>query len=142
MLGWSVTVALAIPTALASVNALAAALGSSVSTSGKPLPGTATFLNHSLWPGVTAEIFLLSAAACCLRVLWPSKWHPPGHDPTLVLNAPYDTELEVLEAMASGYADAVDHNGRGLTRLERWLRGAWVCFLAAPITAAILYYLR
>jgi hypothetical protein len=57
-----------------------------------------------------------------------------------VLNASYDTELEILEAMAGGYAEAVDENSKGLDRLEKLIRSAWACFVAAPIVGLIIYF--
>ena len=133
ILGWSVTISLALTAAIAS------ALAPPPSSSGNPNPAASWFLSHLLWPAVAAEILLLIAAICCVRVLWPATWRAPGHDPALVLSAPYDTELEVLESMASGYAEAARYNGRALSRLEGWLRTAWASFAAAPIIGLLLY---
>jgi [ribosomal protein S5]-alanine N-acetyltransferase len=139
VLGWSVTISLAIPTALASAKVLGSALTPSPhSTTGTDV---LNLMGRLLWPGILAESFLLIAAICCFCVLWPSKWHPPGHEPNLVVKESRETELEVLEAMAGGYAAAVDRNAAKLTRLERWLKGAWICFIAAPIVAAMIYAL-
>jgi hypothetical protein len=132
MLGWSVTISLAL------IAAISSAL-SPPGTTGTAASGVAVFLGNLLWPGIVALGSTLIAAVCCVIVLWPGYWHPPGHAPDLVLNAPYDTELEVLEALAGGYADAVHANSRRLTRLELWLRAAWLFFAGAPVIGAAVY---
>ena len=79
------------------------------------------------------------AAISCVFVLWPGSWRPPGHHPSQVLQASYGTELEILESMASGYAEAVEQNSKGLDRLAKLLRAAWVCFVTAQIAGLIVY---
>jgi hypothetical protein len=127
ILGWSVTISLALTGVIAS---------SLISR--EPLAGV---MSRIVWPAATAEILLILAAVFCVCVLWPGTWRPPGHHPARVLNAPFGTELEVLESMAEGYAEAVEHNTTGLARLETWLRAAWLCFVAAPVAGFVLYIL-
>jgi hypothetical protein len=128
ILGWSVTISLALTAAIASAVAPPSPNAQSVL-----LP----LLRHALWPAVAAEVLTLTAAVCCVVVLWPHRWHSPGHEPALLLASQYDTELEVLEAMASGYAAAADRNSDRLTRLEKWLHVAWGCFVGAPIAGGV-----
>jgi hypothetical protein len=125
ILGWSVTISLAL------TGVIASSLVPRVPPSG--------VINRIVWPAAIAEILLILTAVLCVCVLWPGKWRPPGHHPGHLMSAPYDTELEVLESMAEGYTEAVEHNATALTRLERSLRIAWLCFVAAPIVGFLLY---
>ena len=118
ILGWSVTISLAL------TGAIASALAPAISAPGNSL--LSSVLSHLLWPAIVAEVLLSFAAMCCIRVLCPGTWRAPGHDPALVLNAPYGTELEVTESMASGYAEAAECNSSALDRLELSLRGLGV----------------
>jgi len=129
ILGWSVTISLALTGVIAST------LVAPVST--HPTAGPA--LGRLLWAAASAETLLIAAATCCVCVLWPSRWHPPGHDPALLMEAPYDSELEIVEALAGGYAQAATQNSMGLDRLEKILRGAWLCFVAAPIMGLAVF---
>jgi hypothetical protein len=129
ILGWSVTISLALSGVIAST------LVAPVSTHST----TGAALGHLLWAAASAETLLIAAATCCVCVLWPSRWHPPGHDPALLMEAPYDSELEILEGLAGGYAQAAARNSRGLDRLEKFLRTAWLCFVAAPIVGLLVF---
>jgi hypothetical protein len=129
MMGWSVTISLA----------LTAAIASALLPAGNPATAMASLAGQLLWPAAMAEALMLIAAICCFRVLWPGRWHVAGYDPNLVLNTSYNTELELFEAMASGYAQAADRNAGGLTHLEKWLRAAWLCFIGSPITGLAVY---
>ena len=129
---WSVTISLA----------LIAAIGSALAPPGNPPATAPTVVSHLLWPAVVAAIFELFTAIFCLPVLLPGKWGVPGHEPGLVLEPAYGTELEVLEAMAGGYAIAITGNAPGIKRLEYWLRAAWSCFVAAPFAGSILFAFR
>jgi hypothetical protein len=133
VLGWSVTISLALTAGIAS--AISSRSAGTASSNAPAIPQ----LGGLLWPALAAETLLLITAICCVCVLWPGRWRPPGHDPALVLNAAYETELQVLESMASGYAVAVTENSKGLGRLEKLLRSAWVCFVAAPVVGLIVY---
>jgi hypothetical protein len=125
ILGWSVTISLAL------TGVIASSLVSQI------VPGA--LISRIFWPAASAEILLITAAVCCVCVLWPGTWRPPGHHPNRVLNAAFGTELEVLESMAEGYGEAVEHNTIGLARLEVLLRAAWVSFVAAPVIGFVLY---
>jgi hypothetical protein len=125
ILGWSVTISLAL------TGLIASSLVSRVPPTG--------VISRVVGPAAAAEVLLILAAVLCVCVLWPGTWRPPGHHPARVLNAQYDTELEVLESMAEGYAEAVEQNTTGLARLEMLLRSAWLCFVAAPVVGFVLY---
>jgi hypothetical protein len=125
ILGWSVTISLALTGVIAS--------------SLVPRVPSIDVIARVVRAAAIAEILLILAAVLCVCVLWPGTWRPPGHHPGRVLNAPYETELEVLESMAEGYAEAVEKNTTGLARLEMLLRAAWLCFVAAPVVGFFLY---
>ncbi len=65
LLGWIVSISLA----LAAVIASALAPASATSPANAP-----SLLRGLLWPAVAAEVAMLFAAICCCAVLWP----PPG----------------------------------------------------------------
>ncbi|HVC54993.1 MAG TPA: hypothetical protein VND95_03505 [Stellaceae bacterium] len=130
IMGWSVTISLA----------LTAAIASALLPPANAPAHTASLLSHLLWPAAAAESLMLIASICCFVVLWPGKWSVAAFEPDLVLNTPYETELEVLEAMASGYAEGVARNASGLNRLEKLLRVAWLCFMASPVVGLIAYF--
>jgi hypothetical protein len=130
-MGWSVTIALALTAAIAS----ALLPSANLPTQAVPL------VRHLVWPAAIVEGLMLIASICCFMVLWPGRWHAPGYQPNLVLNTPYGTELEVLEAMAGGYDEAVTRSAKGLSRLEKWLRAAWLCFIGSPIMGLLAYLL-
>jgi hypothetical protein len=131
ILGWSVTISLAL------TGVIASSVISRIPSGGPS--------NRVIWPAATAEVLLIVAAVCCVCVLWPGRWRPPGHHPGWVLNpsygteSEYATELEVLESMARGYVEAVERNATGLARLDVFLRAAWVCFVMAPVSGFVLY---
>jgi hypothetical protein len=130
ILGWSVTISLALIAWLASNNISA-------------VPGTLP--NPANFPFVKAAIAVatctLAAALCCIPVLWPGEWRGPGHDPNLLRTATYGTEIEMLKAMACGYAQASALNARALGHLIVWLRAAWVFFVVSPAVGFITYLL-
>lgn len=132
ILGWSVTISLAMVAGISSGLVPSTALVSAA---------TAT-LHYLLWPATFALLATLTASVCCVIVLWPAYWHPPAHAPDLIQSAPYGTELEVLEALAAGYVDAIKANLRRLTRLEKWLRAAWVLFVGSPVVGATVYAIQ
>lgn len=111
ILGWSITVASAL---------IAAAISGPWKPAALPAAG-----------------FMFAAALCCFIALWPRDWTLPGHDPRWLLSRPFATELEVMESMASGYADGNEQNIRRLQRFGGFLRAAWVCFLLAPLGGII-----
>lgn len=133
LLGWGVTISLAM------VAGILSTLASSVAAQTAAAASAAVLLHHVLWPAVLALLADISASICCVIILWPGYWHPPAHAPSLILAAPYETELEVLEALAAGYVDAINENLTRLNRLEKCLRGAWLLFVGSPMAAAMAY---
>lgn len=86
---------------------------------------------------LTAAGFMFAAGLCCVIALWPRDWTLPGHDPRWLLSSPFNTELEVLESMASGYANGNANNLERLHRFGRLLRAAWLLFLLTPLGGVI-----
>ena len=135
LLGWSITISIALTAVITtSLQPPIASKAGSQSTS--------YFSGHLLWPAVATELFLLVSAICCVRVLWPGGiWFSPGLSPTDLLNAPHDTELTTLEALARGYADRIDDNYQRLQYLVWFLRVAWICFVVSPVAGLVAYFI-
>jgi hypothetical protein len=51
------------------------------------------------------------------------------------------SELEVLEAVAGGYANTARLNYARLARFGAWLRAAWVLFIAAPVMGLLGFFI-
>ncbi len=100
VLGWSVTISLALIAWLASNNI------SAVSAGTPPNPANLQLFKAAI--AVAGCTF--ATALCCIPALWPGKWRGPGHDPNLLRAATYGTEIEMLKAMASGYAQAASQS--------------------------------
>jgi hypothetical protein len=131
IMGWTVTISLA----------LTAAIASALASQTNPPATAPNALSHLFWPAISSQVLVLIAALCCFVVLFPGRWHVPGVEPELILGLSYDTELEALESIASGYGQAASRNGRHLTRLEHLLRIAWSSFIGAPVAAMLIYYI-
>lgn len=71
ILGWSVTISLAL------TGVIASSLVSRLSASG--------MMSKIVWSAGIAEVFLIIAAILCVCVLWPGTWRPPGHHPARIL---------------------------------------------------------
>ena len=130
ILGWSVTISLALAGAIGSIAHIGSYTG----------PITAALTGPILLPLTLTLLIMLCSAFACLPVLFPAKWRTAGHEPGWLLQQPFPTELETLESMASGYAEAAEWNSKQLTRLEWWLRAAWTFFYGAPWTGILSYF--
>jgi hypothetical protein len=129
ILGWGVTISLALGGWLGA-NSVAAA-------SGKPSDP----VNFQVLIGALAvALSTFFSAVCCIPVLWPGRWYGPGHEPKLLLDAPCESELEMLQAMALGYRNASARNVVALGRLILWLRAAWLFFVASPAAGIAAYF--
>lgn len=81
-----------------------------------------------------AVVLLFIAAICGARVLRPSHWWTFG-DPGRVLNSNLPTELEELEAISSGLAEAIASNETRLAEAGSRLRWGLGWAAGAPIAA-------
>ncbi|MBV9735420.1 MAG: hypothetical protein JO209_05880 [Acidisphaera sp.] len=124
ILGWSVTIVLALGAALAALHVPA----SSARDAG--------LAGRFFVPVMLTAISSFVAAVVCVFVLWPGRWHAPGHEPRWVASIPFPSELETLEAMGGGYAQAAARNAVALRRLELSLRAF---FAAAPAVGLFAY---
>lgn len=88
-------------------------------------------------PAIAAASLLAGAAVACAYGLWPQKWSHAGYDPREILDEKLTSELEVLEAMAGGYAEGANLNKARLDHLAVCLRFAWACFIASPVAGGI-----
>lgn len=88
----------------------------------------------------TAFLFLSSVFSC--SVLWPGVWHPAGAPPEEFANWSVQTELELQEWVAAGYAGAIAANRKVARRACYKMRAAWVvAFLSAPVAALVYHFL-
>jgi hypothetical protein len=74
---------------------------------------------------------LLIAAVVFMVVSWPKAWGVIGDDPRFLLDQPYDSELETVEALALRAAMAADRNARQLARLSWCIRAGNIMMLVA-----------
>lgn len=86
-------------------------------------------------PFAAALCCLFLASALCIAALWPKNWHPPGYSFEALQDFGVQSELEVTEGTAYGYATAIAANDRTATRFARLLKVAWLCFAVAPLAA-------
>jgi hypothetical protein len=75
------------------------------------------------------------AAINCVCALWPRQWVLNGYDPDMVQNISYQSELEVLEALAKGLSVGKGRNSMIARRVAIFLRIAWLSFCLAPVAA-------
>lgn len=92
-------------------------------------------------PAAAAAVLAVLAAFCCVAVLWPRAWDSAGGWASWVMTEPYETELEVLEALAQGCVASAAENGLRIARASFLLRAALVLFIAAPVVGAIIWVL-
>ena len=81
---------------------------------------------------VAAAICLAAAATASVVGLWPQRWGHAGYEPLTLLDDPLPSELEILESIAQGYDTTAQQNDARLNRFARWMRVAWLFFIAAP----------
>jgi hypothetical protein len=99
--------------------------------------GAAALSSRFTGAAVGAAVCLAGSAIHCAVALWPQKWGHPGHNPNVLLDMQLSSELEVLEAVAGGYASTARLNDDRLIRFGAWLRTAWVLFIAAPVAGLV-----
>lgn len=92
---------------------------------------------HWRLPLAASAVPVLLSAVCCVITLWPRDYSEPGWRPSVLMDMSYGTELEILESLAQGYDTGIRANDAALRRRARWLRAAWVLFLAAPLVALL-----
>ena len=97
------------------------------------LVGIASLPGGPQFPAFAALVCAFRAAVFCVCALWPRNWALNGYDPVSVINQTYGTELEVLESMAKGLAEAKRLNGAASQRVGIFLRLGWLCFCLSPV---------
>jgi hypothetical protein len=136
LLGWSVTISVPLAGVVFSLASLGSTATAAKQAAPSMLPG------YLLWPALCALASIMLAAFCCVVVLWPNNWYPPGGDPESIWQSSLTTELEIQEALVLGYVKAIKTNADTLTRLQFWLRGAWILFPASPLTGLVAYLVQ
>jgi hypothetical protein len=99
--------------------------------------GAAALNTRYTGPAIAAASWLAGAAAACVYGLWPQDWSHAGYHPREILNEKLTSELEVLEAIAGGYAEGADLNKARLAHLADCLRFAWAFFIASLVAGGI-----
>lgn len=84
---------------------------------------------------------LFASAVFVILGLWPRDWGIAGCAPLQVMDSKYDSELEILESIAQGYANTVSLNNKRLTSFSTMLRTSWIFFVASPMLAVVALYL-
>ncbi len=80
-----------------------------------------------------SALLLFAAGACCVLALRPQKWSVAGIHSLWDDSYALDSITETLEAMSSGNIDAIEENSKRLASFGRFLVGAWILFLLAPV---------
>ncbi len=89
-------------------------------------------------PAVVALLFAVVASVAAAWGLWPRPWTVPGQDLRKMRAKKFGSELEHLESMALGNADAADDNEKRMQCFAVALKLAWVCLIFAPIAALVV----
>jgi hypothetical protein len=84
-----------------------------------------------------AGICLFMAAASCVLALQPGDWHTPGYMFASLQQMGHQTEMQMNEAVASGYETGIQINDGRLSRFAGLLRSAWTWFSLSPVAALI-----
>jgi hypothetical protein len=92
-------------------------------------------------PALVIFAVLFATAAACIPIIWPQFWGQPGYNPRFVLDSTLDTELEQLEQMAIGYADAINVNERYMNRAGWLMRLAFCLIASIPFIGAVVLFL-
>lgn len=111
LIGWNVTLSMAMLTIYAAYHFMA-----------------------SLW---AFPCFILSAI-CCGYIIMPKSWSPPYNDVQYILNPIYETELEMIEAMALGMDISIKQNYCLLKRHKIIMRLALLFMFLAPFLVITL----
>ncbi len=82
--------------------------------------------------------FLLIGALCSLRVIWPKYWDVVGDQPSWITTIPYDTELEMVEALVIRANEAAGRNSDRMLWLARFFRASGICLVLASAAALII----
>jgi hypothetical protein len=88
-------------------------------------------------PAIAAFACTFAASAAAVWALWPRTWTVAGHQLSEMQSWTYATELEHLEAMATGNAEAAAANDRRMRAFGQALKVAWVLLAMAPAAALV-----
>ena len=119
-------------------------LGYSITLSTALLAVGATYATRV--DGVAAAVaacFSLTSGILFASVIRPKRWKQPGQDPRWILEGTFDgdgdysSELDILEAIASGYSEALQENQTAIRSAASRLAFGWWAFLGIPVSAAL-----
>ena len=107
--------------------------------------GLFTSLKDGNVPGAlgsgAAAFVLLLAGAGGIYVARPRAWNSAGYAPEEILDDPWQTEMETLEAIAGGLGLSISKNDSRLDRTGRTLRTVGLLLTLAPVAGAMIYAL-
>ncbi|NPD67264.1 hypothetical protein HN018_06715 [Lichenicola cladoniae] len=117
LLGWSVTIGVALAAAALTTH----------------LPAVA----------VTVVTSITITAALSIAVLWVTNaWRWPSFNPLQILDHEHKSELLLLESLAVGSNLSIVQNSALIKVRARFLRVAWINFASMPLLAMLAYSMR
>jgi hypothetical protein len=87
-----------------------------------------------------AGSILFVAAIIGIHAVRPRDWAMVGYDLAVISADRLESELEVLESIASGLSPGIQANNRRLNEMGRMLRWAGWLLIVAPTVGAITYW--
>lgn len=87
---------------------------------------------------VPSAILLALCVVMCVRALWPKMWHTAGYTGEDLAGWQVGSELELREALASGYESAASDNKARMDHFARCMVVAWVSLALAPLAGILM----
>ncbi len=94
----------------------------------------------ALGSGAAAFVLLLAGAGG-IYAARPRAWNSAGYAPEEILNDPWQTEMETLEAVAGGLGLSIAKNNSRLDRTGRTLRTVGLLLTLALVAGVVIYAL-
>ena len=101
--------------------------------------GAAVVTGHQTWAAAATILPLTCAAALSISVLWPRRWYDGAWAADWVLRWPRKSELETIEAMATGGHESLEEDDKKLQKFARRLAIAYGCLIGAPVLGLIVF---
>ena len=106
--------------------------------------GAAIVTAHHVLAAIATTVPLSAAAALSISVLWPRRWYDGAWSAAWLLRSPsenelFESELEIIEAMANGGHESLEEDDKKLQTLARRLAIAYGCLISAPAVGLIVF---
>lgn len=101
--------------------------------------GAAIVTGNFVFVSLAAAFPLLVAGGLSIYVLWPKKWFDAAWPADWLLQTSLTSELEVLEAMASGGQATMTADSRKLDGSAKAVAVAYACLASAPVVALLTF---